>query len=218
MQYNPIYNSQFIILEGDILQTILKTGGASALISFFLTLPFMIMEFVNRRDLNEDFPFALFFVLWLNLFAVSLILLPIGQGKWAGKRDGANSLSTQEGTLLTKPKPAALISLTLLLFILFLAILTSFGWEPLDRLINGPNPEQVYLPGVFISLILIAIPIAAGIIAAQPIVSTVRSGGSLFAHPLLLIIVVTISFFFLTGVVGLLIDQWPCFIGVPRCD
>src|SRR5262245_31394015 len=63
-----------LICSGHIMQTILKTTGSSALISFLLILPFMIMEIVNRRNFNEDFPFVLFFALWSNLFAVSLIL------------------------------------------------------------------------------------------------------------------------------------------------
>ncbi len=50
-----------LISPGDIMQTILKTSALSTFISLFLILPFMIMEVVNRRDLNEDIPFALFF-------------------------------------------------------------------------------------------------------------------------------------------------------------
>jgi hypothetical protein len=71
---------------------------------------------------------------------------------------------------------------------------------------------------MFISLGLILFPIAAGIIAGRPIVNTLRAGGSLFAHPLNLIIVVLISCTFAYGFASLLIDQWPCFIGVPNCD
>ena len=33
-----------------------------------------------------------------------------------------------------------------------------------------------------------------------------------------LVIVSVILFFFAWGVVGLIVDQWPCFIGVPNCD
>jgi len=68
------------------------------------------------------------------------------------------------------------------------------------------------------SLGLILFPIAAGIIAGGPIVSTLRAGGSLFAHPLHLIIVVVISFLFAAGAISLIVDQWPCFMGVLNCD
>jgi len=79
-----------LISPGDIMQTILKNSGSSALISFLLILPFMIMEIVNRRIFNEDFPFMLFFVLWLNLFAISFILLPIVRGRRMRNHDMAD--------------------------------------------------------------------------------------------------------------------------------
>ncbi len=200
------------------MQTILKTIGSSALISLLLVLPFLTMEAVNRRKFNEEFPLMLFFVLWLNVFAISLILLPIVRGRWTGNKDPVNPVPSQGNTLLTNPKSAAIISGVLVLSIVILSWLTWLHWEPLERLLNGPSPEQLYVPGVFISLALILIPVAAGMIAGQPIVSTLRTGGSLFAHPLHLLIVIVISFLFAAGFVNLIVDQWPCFIGVPNCD
>lgn len=200
------------------MKTILNAFISSALISLLLILPFMVMEIVNRRNFNEDFPFALFFVMWLNLFAISLILLPIVRGRWAGNHDVANPVPEQGNTLLINPKSAAMISVALFLAPGILPLLDSLGWLSLDRLFNGPNPEVAYLPGQIINLLLISLPIAAGIIAGGPIVSTLRAGGSVFAHPIHLIIVVVISFLFAAGVVSLIVDQWPCFIGVPNCD
>ena len=55
-------------------------------------------------------------------------------------------------------------------------------------------------------------------IAGRPIVNTVRTEGSLFAYPLHLLLVVIISLTFAAGFVSFVIDQWPCFIGVPLCD
>jgi hypothetical protein len=207
-----------LISPGDVMQSILKPLGSAVLISFLLILPFMIMEVVNRQYFNEDFPFMLFFVLWLNLFAISLILLPIARGRRAGTQDMANPVPVQKNTLLTNPSSAAMISIALFLAPGILPLLNSVGWLSLDRLFNGPNPEVAYLPGQLLSLSLILFPIAAGIIAAGPIVSTRRAGGSLFAHRLHLIIVVVISFLFAADVVSLIVDQWPCFIGVPNCD
>jgi hypothetical protein len=207
-----------LISPGDVMQTILKTSGSSALISLLLILPLMIMEVVNRRNLNEEFPFMLFFVMWLNLFAISLILLPIVRGRRTGNQDMANPIPAQRNTLLTNPRSAAIISVVVFLAPGILPLLDSVGWLSLDRLFNGPNPEVAYLPGQVMSLGLILFPIAAGIIAGGPIVSTLRAGGSLFARPLHLIIVVVISFLFAAGVVSLIVDQWPCFMGVPNCD
>ena len=207
-----------LISSGVIMQTILKTLGSAVLVSLLLIFPFMIMEVVNRRNFNEDFPFMLFFVLCLNLFAISLILLPIVRARRTGNHDTANPIPKQGNTLLTNPRSAAMISVVLFLLPGILPLLDTVGWLSLDRLFNGPNSEVAYLPGQVISLGLILLPIAAGIIAGGPIVSTLRAGGSLFAHPIHLIIVVVISFLFAAGVVSLIVDQWPCFVGVPNCD
>lgn len=202
------------------ISTDFKSAG---FVSFLLIIPFILMELVNRRIFNEDFPFALFFGLWLNVFAVSLILLPIVRAMRTGKHDMANPLPAHENTLLTKPKSALMISVVAVLSVVILSLLVSLGWEPLERLLNSPNPEQLSVLGVpvasqFIALILFSLPIAAGIIAGEPIVRTLRAGGSLFAHPMNLIIVVVISFLFAAGVVSLIMDQWSCFVGVPNCD
>ena len=133
------------------MKNILANLRSPAIISFLLILPFMIMEVVNRRNFNEDFPFMLFFVLWLNLFAISLILLPIVGGRWTGNHDMANPVPTQGNTLLTNPKSALMISVVLILCVVMLSLLDSLGWEPLERLLNGPNPEQLYVPGQFIA-------------------------------------------------------------------
>jgi hypothetical protein len=138
----------------------------------------MIMEVVNRRNFNEDFPFFLFFVMWLNLFAVSVILLPIVLVKRTGNHDMANPVPAQGNTLLTNPKSAAMISVALFLAPGILPLLNSVGWLSLDRLFNGPNPEVAYLPGQIMSLGLILFPIAAGIIAGRPIVRMLRAGGT----------------------------------------
>ena len=207
-----------LISPGDIMRTTLKAVGSSAFFNLLPILPFMIMEVVNRQNFDEDFPFMLFFVLWLNLFFISLILLPIVRRRRTSNHDLVNSISTQEYTLLTNPRSAAIISIIVFLSPGILFLLDSIGWLSLDRLFNGPNPEVAYLPGQIISLSLILFPMAAGIIAGRPIVHTLRAGGSLFAHPLHLIIVLIISFLFAAGFLGLIVDQWPCFMGVPNCD
>ena len=207
-----------LISPGNLMQSILKSLGSSALISLLLILPFMIMEVVNRRNLNEEFPVMLFFVMWLNVLAISLILLPIVRSRQTTNDDMANLIPAQKNTLLTNPKSVVMISIILFLFPGIFPLLNSVGWLSMDRLFNGPNPEVAYLPGQLMSLGLILFPVAAGIIAGRPIVSTLRAGGSLFAHPINLIIVAFILSTFAIGLASLIIDQWPCFMGVPNCD
>ena len=207
-----------LISSGGIMQNILKTIGSPALISLLLILPLMIMEVVNRRNFNEDFPTFLFFILWLNLFSISLILLPIVQAWRTGNRDTASPILTQGNTLLTNPKWAMIISVILFFSPGILPLLESVGLLSLDRLFNGPNPEVEYIPGLIITVGVTFFPIAAGIIAGRPIVRTLQVGGNLVLYPINLIIVFVISFLFASGVISLIVDQWPCFIGVPVCD
>jgi hypothetical protein len=219
-----IFREHLLLISfGVIMQTILTTIGSSTLISSLLILPFIIMEIVNRRNINEDFPFVLFFGLWLSLFAVSLILLPIVRAIRAGKQDMVNPLSTRGNTPLTNPRSALMISMVLILSVVVISVLVSLVGQPMERLLNATNSDGTYVFGVrvtgqLIALVLLSLPIAAGIIASRPIVSALRAGGSLFAHPIHLIVVVVISSLFVVGVVSLVVDQWPCFMGVPLCD
>lgn len=197
-----------LISSGVIMQTIRKSLGSPPLVSLILILPFMIMEVVNRRSFNEGFPFTLFFGLWFNLFAVSLILLPIVRAWRAEDHDLVNSVPAKGDTLLITPKS---VLITGLVIILFAAIVPLF---------SSPSPEVfgIRVPSQFIAFAFLSLPIAVGMIAAKPIVRTLRAGGSLFAHPLHLITVVLISLFFAMSVISLMIDQWSCFVGVPNCD
>jgi hypothetical protein len=134
------------------MKNILVNLKSPAIISFILLIPLMVMEVVNRRNFNEGFPFILFFVLWLNLFAISLILLPIVRAIRAGNQDMATPVLAQGNSLLANPKSAAMISLALILTLGILPLLDSLGWLSSDRLFNGPNPEVAYLPGQVMSL------------------------------------------------------------------
>jgi hypothetical protein len=203
----------FLVFPGGAMQTTLKTLGSSMLISLLLILPFMIMEIVNRQNFNEDFPFVLFFGLWISLFAISLILLPIVQAIRTGKQDMANLAPAKKNILLTNPKSALMISVVLILSIVILSFLASPGSNP-----EGSSVFGIQVASQLIILILLSLAIAAGITARRPIVNTLRTGGSLFAHPIHLLIVVTISILFAIGVISLIVDQWPCFMGIANCD
>ena len=198
------------------MQKALIHFSLSAFVSFLFTLPLLIMEIANRSTFNEEFPVALFFGIWLNLFAISLILLPILSARWTGNRETSPTLA--QGNALQSP---TMISVGLVLSFVLVILLVSAVWKPLQ--VSGANaaPVQVYgvqVPSQFIALVVFLLPVAAGILVGGPIVNTLRAGGSLFAHRIHLLVVVAILFVFVTGVVGILADQWPCFVGVQFCD
>lgn len=200
------------------MPTVIKTLATPALLGLLFLLPLAIMEVVNRREYNEGFPYALFFGLWLNLFATALILLPVVRSWRSGEQNTAKAGPTPGNSLLTTPRSALVVSLLLILLIILLPLLDAAGWLNLDRLFNGPVPEQPYLPGLILSIALISIPVAAGMIAAAPVARNLRAGGSLFTYPIHLLIVLVLAFLFTASVAGLIVDQWPCFMGVPNCD
>lgn len=183
------------------MQTALKNFGLSALFSFLLILPFAIMEIINRRQFNEDFPYKLFFGLWLNLFAISLILLPILLSKW----DSKHTIKSTQSVLI--------IGFILILSIIIISLIST-GQE---------NSELVYVfslqvPSQLIAFASLSIPIIAAIIASNSIIRTLQAGGSIFAHPINLIIVILILSILIISFTSLIIDQWTCFIGVQYCD
>lgn len=195
-----------------------KTIASSALFGFLLIAPLMTMQFVNRRHLNEEFPFMLFMGMWLGLFAVSMNLLPIVRAWWTGAPEMPNRSVTRSNAILASPRSTAVVSILLLVTVFLGITLRNLEWEPVRRVFVGPNPDVDYLPGQIISFCLGFLPVAAGIIAGGPIVNTLRAGGKLFAHPFHLVIVSTLSLLFAFGFVFMVVDQWPCFCGVPNCD
>lgn len=69
----------------------------SALFGALMTLPFITLELVNRRNYSEDFPTGLFVLLWLLSAAFSLILFPIIRDARAG-----NKILARPGWLLVR--------------------------------------------------------------------------------------------------------------------
>jgi len=74
------------------MKNILTSLRSPALISLLLVLPFVILELVNRRNFNEDFPFPLFIFMWLLPVLFILTLMPIVRSVRAGNSITANPI------------------------------------------------------------------------------------------------------------------------------
>ena len=55
-----------------------------AIVSLILVAPFMLMEFVNRRQYHEGYPIVLFIVLWILPFIFIAIVTPLARDARAG--------------------------------------------------------------------------------------------------------------------------------------
>ena len=100
---------------------------------------------------------------------------------------------------------AALISLTL---VLSLALL-----ESLNNTITKQNA-----PGLIVLFGLLWLLPTACILIIVPVVRTMRAGQSVIANPINLLLSVVLLGLIAMIWGGILIDQVPCFMGVPNCD
>ena len=102
-------------------------------------------------------------------------------------------------------KSAALIS--------FLLVLPFAILESLNHTITRHNA-----PGLKVLFGLLWLLPTAFIVILVPIVRTVRAGNSIMANPINLLL--RVAFLALIAMIwgSIIIDQIPCFIGVPNCD
>lgn len=73
-------------------------------------------------------------------------------------------------------------------------------------------------PGLILLFGLLWILPTAFIVTLMPIVRTIRAGSGITAHPLRLMIRVALLALISMAWGGLVIDQLPCFLGIPNCD
>jgi hypothetical protein len=151
--------------------------------------------------------------------------MPIVRNIRAGNTLRAKPVLTQGNarkSILTNPRSAAIISFFLALPFVTILSLLMLGIEPplgpLEPLLNNRDPDQPDVLGSLIVLGTFLLAVLGCIIARAPIVRAMRAGGGLLAYPMNLMLAAVILFFLTRLVVGLIVDQYPCWIGVPNCD
>jgi len=88
---------------------------------------------------------------------------------------------------------------------------------PLESMLKG----EVDQPNVLGSAIVFAawlLSVVALVFAVAPIVRGVRAGLGIAANPLNLLAAGVISALVVSFVAGIVVDQYPCWVGVPNCD
>ena len=106
-------------------------------------------------------------------------------------------------TILTNLRSPALISLLIVLPFMIL------------ELVNRRNFNEGFPFPLFGFLWVLPIIF---IVTLTPIVQTVRTGNSVMAKPISLLLRVALLLFIAWFWFGIVIDQMPCFLGVPNCD
>jgi hypothetical protein len=93
-----------------------------------------------------------------------------------------------------------------LLFVIPFMVMEAVNTQNINAIFNIPLFGIMWLLPVLFILI------------GMPIVRNVRAGNSILANPVLLLIRVVFLILIAWFWAGLLIDQMPCFLGVPNCD
>jgi len=86
----------------------------------------------------------------------------------------------------------------------------------LESLFNVVNKQNAF--GLIVLFGLLWLLTIAFIVILVPVVRTVRAGNNIMANPLNLLFRVVFLILIAMMLGGILIDQLPCFLGVPNCD
>jgi hypothetical protein len=125
--------------------------------------------------------------------------------------------------ILTNPRSASIFSFILILPLVLLFPIAALEIEPFYGLIQSAFVQaDGYTTTVFGKVIMIItillLPLLAFIANFIPIMKNVRAGNSILAHPVNLLLGIAISSFFIIFIGGVIVDQYPCWMGVPNCD
>ena len=125
--------------------------------------------------------------------------------------------------IISNHKSAAIIGILLAMPLAILLLIEISGIEPLHGFLvtltteAGNNPRLNTFGKIFIFGTLLLLPLGF-IISLVPVVRNVRAGNGFTANPVNLLIAVALFIFIARLIIGFIIDQYPCWIGVPNCD
>lgn len=106
-------------------------------------------------------------------------------------------------TLFTNLRLPALISFLLVIPFMIMEV------------VNRRNLSEGFPIPLFVIMWLLPVLF---ILTVTPLLRNVRAGNSLLANPILLLVRVVFLSFLVWMWFGILLDQMPCFLGVPNCD
>jgi uncharacterized membrane protein YidH (DUF202 family) len=125
-------------------------------------------------------------------------------------------------SLLTNQKSAAIISCILCIPIVCVITLLIIDVEPhfdlFQPLHPTADPYQPDILGSFIALGVFLLVLLSLIIDLIPVVHAMRKGGSITGQPVNIIIAVALFVIIVVILSAIIIDQYPCWMGVPNCD
>jgi len=129
--------------------------------------------------------------------------------------------ATMENTI-SNHKSAAIIGFLLAMPLAILLLIMVYDIEPLSgffkTLTTEADGHRISTLGRILEAgALLLLPLGF-IISLVPVVQNARTGDGLTANPINLLIAAALFIFIATLIVSFVIDQYPCWIGVPNCD
>ena len=125
--------------------------------------------------------------------------------------------------IITNQKSAAIVGFLLAMPLVILLLIEISGIEPLHGFLvtltteAGNNPRLSTFGKILTLGALLLLPLGF-IISLVPVVRNAREGYSFAANPFNLLIAAALFIFIAWLVISFIIDQYPCWIGVPNCD
>lgn len=137
--------------------------------------------------------------------------------KEKGKEEG-KSMTTSK---FISPNIAALLGFLLFVPGAFMISSLMLNIEPtlITQFIPPVPQDQPHIIGSLIAVTLIVVLPTIGLILNLVQIQRIRrAGGSILAHPLNLIFALACFALIAALLIGIIVDQWPCWQGVPNCD
>jgi hypothetical protein len=126
------------------------------------------------------------------------------------------------GNLFTNQKSAAIIGFLLAMPLAILLLIEVFNIEPLSgffrRLTTEADGHSINALGRILTIGAVSLLPAAFAVNFIPIWRKLRAGYSIAASPVNLLLALSLFIFIAGIVIANIVDQYPCWIGVPNCD
>ncbi len=120
------------------------------------------------------------------------------------------------------PKAAAITGLILAMPLAILLLIELSGIEPLSSYFRGLTTEagsyRLNALGAILTIGALLLLPAAFVINLIPLARNWRAGNPMTSNPINLLLAVALFIFIATLVVTFIVDQCPCWMGVPNCD
>ena len=124
--------------------------------------------------------------------------------------------------IISNNKSSAIIGFLLAMPVAVLLLIEMYNIEPLSGFFKTLTTEadgyRVNAFGVILMFGAVLLLPLGFIISLVPIVRNARTGDGFTANPINLLAAGTLFIFIVSLVIGFVIDQYPCWIGVPNCD